>query len=282
MGFTDNCDIFASFHEDGFNRIVQHVMQQRPSMFNYATAQIEKRPDLLCSVIRPHPIVTKRSNPLVTIVDPLPVLGTNYGINFAAQLTDLQIDFHPGNKFNLPPELNPPLKQQTIALRIKLCAGLGCPSQEVIDRYIPPPPNPDEKEPGRNEQTDQPIVPLPFDKLTCFCLEAYATCRAVIAYYYGKPYLEIRLAGFEIVDIAPEGLENSMECYISTLLRLSILPKVRILVEKYVLDLKDYLDNLKKSVFVTLTPTPVSAAVPNNPAVEQDQVKVFVNMTVTT
>jgi hypothetical protein len=111
MGFTDNCDIFASFHEDGLNRIIDHVKRQRPSLFNYATTNVAENRELLCKAIEPHPIVSIRNNPLVTIVDPLPVPGTNYGVNFAVQLVKLRIDFQPGDEFNLPPELNPPLKE---------------------------------------------------------------------------------------------------------------------------------------------------------------------------
>ena len=76
MGFTDNCDVFASFHEAGFNRIVGHVERQRPSLFNYATAGLATDTSRLCEVTRPHPIVGVRTNPLVTIVDPLPIPGT--------------------------------------------------------------------------------------------------------------------------------------------------------------------------------------------------------------
>lgn len=46
MAFTDNCNIFAAFHEDGFNRIVGHVRHQRPSLFNYATAGVAANPRL--------------------------------------------------------------------------------------------------------------------------------------------------------------------------------------------------------------------------------------------
>ena len=38
MAFTDNCDLFASVHEDGVNRVIEHIRRQRPSWFNYATA----------------------------------------------------------------------------------------------------------------------------------------------------------------------------------------------------------------------------------------------------
>ena len=40
MALTDHCDLFGAFHEEGFNRIVDHIRFQRPSMFNYATQAI--------------------------------------------------------------------------------------------------------------------------------------------------------------------------------------------------------------------------------------------------
>ena len=48
MAFTDHCDVFGSFHEEGFNRIVDHIRFQRPSMFNYATQAIADNLSLLC------------------------------------------------------------------------------------------------------------------------------------------------------------------------------------------------------------------------------------------
>ena len=75
-------------------------MSQRPLLFNYATADVANNQKLLCSAIKPHPIVVLRKNPLVTIVNPLPIPGTNYGVNFAAQIVEAKIDFHPGNQSN--------------------------------------------------------------------------------------------------------------------------------------------------------------------------------------
>ena len=69
MAFTDSCDIFASFHEEGFNRILGHVRRQRPSLFNYATADVANNPRLLCKEIGVHPIVALRNNPQVTLKD---------------------------------------------------------------------------------------------------------------------------------------------------------------------------------------------------------------------
>ena len=50
MALTDHCDVFGAFHEDGFNRIVDHIRFQRPSMFNYATQAIAD--NLPCSAGR--------------------------------------------------------------------------------------------------------------------------------------------------------------------------------------------------------------------------------------
>jgi len=269
MAFTDHCSIFAAFHEDGFNRIIRHVREQRPSLFNYATAGMAASPRLLCQAITAHPIVFERGNPLVTIVDPLPIPGTPYGVNFAVQLTDLAIDFHRNDVFPLPRELDP-LATQHLAIKLRLCGGIGCPPRDLVDRLTLPPRDP------ASPREKGPLIPLPARSLTCFCLEAFVTGGIRIATYYGKPYLEPFLDGFEIVDITPKGLEDGMECYISLVLRLAVLPGLRILLSHTPLNLTQGVPDLFVPTKVVLTPAPVSAAVPNNPAIEDDLLKVFV------
>ena len=285
MAFTDNCDIFASFHEDGFNRIIEHIKRQRPSLFNYATDIFLANPNLLCRQINAHPVVNKRNNPLITRIAPLPIPGTEYGLNLALQLTDVKIDFHPGNILELPPELKPPLQEQCFALAISICAGIACPPDKTLDDLIPPPPPPEEKKnrlqtanpasfssagisalPGKEpaatvqsagnrfmalaqspllgniavfnppKDNTETIIPIPSRELICFCINAYLTGTFVINHYYDLPYLEMKLKGFEIVDLKPEQLESNIECYVRTILKLSVLPKMRILLERVVLD----------------------------------------------
>jgi hypothetical protein len=278
MGFTDNCDIFASFHEDGFNRIINHVRQQRPSLFNYATADVANNVKLLCKTIDVHPIVLLRNNPQVTIEDPLPIPGTNYGVSFAVQLVELKIDFHPGDEFNLPSELNPPLDSQRLAIKMTICGGIGCPPEEIIDRLIPPPADPSDKQSKEDRTREkEPLIPLTTRELNCFCLDAYAIGGLRIANYNGNPYLEPFLDGFEIVDIKPEGLENSLECYIGLMLKLSVLPGLRILLKHAPLNLTQGAgDFFPQPTNVVLSPMPVSSALPNNPAIEKDMLKVFI------
>jgi len=274
MALTDHCDIFASFHEDGFNQIVHHIQRQRPSMFNYATREIASDPRRLCEAISVHPIVGVRGNPLVTIVDPLPIPGSDYGVNFAVQLVDLRIDFHPGDEFPLPPQLAPPLAPQRLAIQLKICGGLGCPPREVVDHLIPPPRVRPERKPERGADPPHVVTPLPFRELTCFCLQAFVVAGIRVRNYDGKPWLEPFLDGLEIVDIRPEGLENAIECYIALMLKLVVLPQLRILLEMAPLDI------IKDKVSVSLHPVPTSAAVPNNPAIEDDQLKAFIKLEV--
>lgn len=278
MSYTDHCDIFTSFHEDGFNQIIRHVRKQRPSLFNYATADVAKNIELLCKTIDVHPIVFIRDNPLVTIEDPLPIPGTNYGVNFAVQVVDLKIDFHPGYEYNLPSELNPPLNKQRFAIKLTVCGGIGCPPKDLIDKLIPPPKDSSDKQSKEDRSKDnEPLIPLPTRELNCFCLDAYANGGLKIANYNGKPYLEPFLDGFEIVDIRPEGLENSIECYIGLILKLSILPGLRTLLKHAPLNLtQGAVDLFPQPTNVVLSPIPVSAALPNNPAIEEDMLKVFI------
>jgi hypothetical protein len=279
MAFTDNSDLFASFHEDGFNRLLFHVMQQRPSLFNYATATILQNPQFLCEVIESHPVVIKRGNPTITLEQPLPIVGSNFGLDFAAQIREVKIDFHPEDEFPLPSELAP-LQPQQLGIKLRFCVGLGCPPDEIVDRYIPPPPDPNSRpDPftgiaGAAPAADEPLRPLPFRRLLCFCLDVYATGGVAIKSYWGKPWLEPFLTGVEIVDVSPQNLEQSLECYIKLLLKLVILPKLRILLEFLPF-------NILQLATVTLKPTPESAQVPNNPAIEEDQLKAFINVEIT-
>ena len=281
MAFTDNSDVFASFHEDGFNRIVSHVRLQRPSLFNYATAALANTPRRLCQQIPAHPIVATRANPLATVVDPLPIPGTEFGLDFSVQIADVRLDFHPGNTVQLPPELSP-LKAQRLSLFVRLCLGIACPPDDLVDQLIPPPKVPakegrtdDRRPPDRaQERPPTPLRPIPFRELRCVCLDAFVTGGARIRTYNGKPYLEPFLDGFEIVDIKPQQLEDALECYVKLILKLSVLPGLRVLLEMTPLDI------IKDKVHLSLVPMPTGAALPNNPAIEDDLLKAFIKVEV--
>jgi hypothetical protein len=288
MALTDNCDIFGAIHENGINRVVQHIMQQRPSLFNYGTALLQSNPNLLCEPIKPAPVVLQRFNPLITVEDPLPVPGTNglWGLDFCVQLTAMEIDFHPGDVISLPPELSPPLAAQRLALHLKACAGLGCPDKRFMGRITLPPVEDvrtlsrgqvitnraeDVRELEKDERLKRPPRPLPTDKLECFCLDLHVVGDVDVLGLVPHQRLLVKVDGLEIVDIKPEGLENSLECFMMTVLQLVVLPRISIALPSIVLDVPN---------LATITPSasPISAAIPNNPAIEDDQLKVFIDL----
>ena len=79
----------------------------------------------------------------------------------------------------------------------------------------------------------------------------------------------------EIVDVEPKKLEDNMECYVRTSVALVLRQKLAIPMATFFVDFPLFgLGN------VLLFPTP-NPPVPNNPAVEHDQLKAFVTMTVT-
>src|SRR5262249_24342860 len=140
MALTDQCDLFGSVTEDGFNKLVEHVMRKRPSLFNYSTAWVaadwRKR---LCQTPEVAPEGLKRQNPVVTVEDPIPVLGSGglYGLNFAVQLRKLRIDLHP-QTIGLPAELGQ-LGEQRFVLVAEACAGIGCPNKRALEEFPPAP-----------------------------------------------------------------------------------------------------------------------------------------------
>lgn len=290
MAFTDNSDLFGSINEDGINRAARHIMRQRPSWFNYGTALFLTRPELLCARIVAHPSVLQRGNPLITVEDPLPLLGSDgtLGLNFCAQLTKARIDFHPGNAVPLPPELAP-LSAQRVALYAQVCGGIGCPRRDITSGDRPPistHERPPLKGGGREaaperppdpERPRRPPIPLPFDRLTCFCLDLFAVCHVEVVGSPGQQRVTGRLDGLEIVDVEPNGLESTIECYLATLVQIVLLPRLSILLDTFVFDIP--VEGITNAT-VTVSATPTSAAVPNNPAVEADELRVFIDVEV--
>lgn len=288
MAFTDFCDVFGAVHEDGFNRIIEQVAAQRPSLFHYGTAAFVKDPQLLCC--KPewvHPEVIKRGNPIVTQMPFLPIPGYpgDYGMEYNFSLSKLQIDFHPTNKFSLPPELGAKLGDQCFALKAIVCGGIACPDAKQLGELIiyPEPYRPsvtigkknnDVKKGNDRPPTFEPNNPtkgLPFNResVNCFTLGLFVVLKIENESWNGEPVLGLKLQNLEIVDIKPDGLENSLECLLKTTLRLGILPQLRVAFNSIALTIGD---------FISIVPTPISAQVPFNPSVANDTVSVFLNL----
>lgn len=276
MALTDNCDLYSAVHEDGANRAIRHIMRQRPSLFNYASAGVANNRELWCEYVDHTPDVTKYGNPLFTQLPPVPVIGADsppVTLDFCVQVVRAEIDFQPSGAITLPPQLSPPLQPQRFALRLKLCGGIACPSDRDLQRV----PVIDPQGPVAG------IADLPRDKIPpvhvpgrpqCFCLDVFVVGHVARELISGQERLLGKVDGIEIVDIEPNGLEQNLECYLRTAVTLVLRQKLAIPLAKLFVELP-----LFGLGTVTLTPTP-NPPIPNNPAVEQDQLKAFVTMSV--
>jgi len=172
VAFTDNCDLFVAVHEDGVNRVIQHIMRQRPSWFNYASADVASNRELWCNPrVQFTKDVIKYGNPIFKVEPPFPVFGSDSPavfIGFCAQVTKAQIDFHPGNKIVLPPELGQ-LAPQHFSLMFEVCAGLVCPQEGEIDRI---PIGGFQQAPATVAESQRPPVLL-HGKPLCFCIDVF-------------------------------------------------------------------------------------------------------------
>jgi len=273
MAFTDNCDLFASIHEEGANRIGRQIMRQRPSLFNYATADVAANRELWCHIPDFTADVTRFGNPIFTILPYLPVIGTDsppVGLGFCVQVVRAQVDFHPSNVIGLPPELGSKLKEQQLGVELKICGGIRCPDRDVLDKIPVTLTGAAGKE---NQRQVPPLVPVP-GKMLCFCLDVFATAHVAREFINGKERLVGKVGGVEIVDVKPDGLEANMECYIRTAVTLFLRQKLAIPLQTFFIDFP-----LFGLGTVSLSPTP-NPPVPHNPAIEEDQLKAFITMTV--
>jgi hypothetical protein len=129
-----------------------------------------------------------------------------------------------------------------------------------------------------------PLV-IPTRELLCTCLEVFAIAHVEWGSVVGsrEQWLKPRIDGIEIVDLQPSAMESAIECYLIMMLRLGILPRLIVPMEKLILDVTAELrkQGLEVDEQIDLMPAAVPGEVPNNPAIEQDQLKAFIKLMVT-
>jgi hypothetical protein len=289
MVFTANSDFYVAIQDAGINRLVEHVMRKRPSLFNYGTSLVASNPQLLCQQVNVAPEVLQAGNPLVTVMTPLPVIQTPYALNYALQLIKGELDFHPSNVFALPPDLHPPLANQHLGVHFQVCAGVGCPPET---NFLNPFPARKTAKPilseisyNRRGPTSGVSIPttggisqggditvLPTQELDCFCLDLFATGGAKITGSVGNQQIQPFVDGIDIVDLKPDALENIINCYALLALNQGILPNVGRAASNLAFVPFNIPGNLG-SILMS-----VSTTVANNPAIEDNQLKMFVNL----
>ena len=305
MAFTDHSDLFAAVHENGINATIGQLMLQRPSLFNYATILFTQalRPQLCVPINTP-----PGGGPLFTVEPQLPVLGAPrpLGLDWCLQLSNVSVDLFPGNTLTLPPELDP-IGSQQFALHLRACFGLACPNDGVVENLaaemeaavaesmLPASPTTGPATGPAGGGGVQPalaaravpaadVQPVPSANVLCSCLDVFGVGHFEWGAVAGVPgrFLKTRLDNLEIVDLVtnpPSSLESMLECYLRVVLRLSVLPRLIVPMQSLVLNITKMLQDNDTSIgqHVTLVP---ATDVPNNPAVEDDELKVFFNLKV--
>jgi hypothetical protein len=311
MAFTDHSAVFTAVHENGINATIGQLMLQRPSMFNYATLLFTQALSTqFCQPINVPPGGLAPGQALFTVEPQLPVLGAPrpLGLDWCLQLTNVSVDLHPGNTLTLPPELGP-LGPQHFALHLRACFGLTCPDDRVVENVAaemeavvaasiltaaaPPPPPPTGPRAGGGGVQPAPAARAVHAadasvNVICSCLDVFGIGHfewGTVAGFPGQ-WLKTRLDNLEIVDLVtdpPSNLEDMLECYLKAVLRLGVLPRLIVPLQNLVLDITQMLQNNGTAIgqHVSLVPARAPTDVPNNPAVENDQVKVFFNLKVT-
>jgi hypothetical protein len=310
MAFTDHSDLFAAVHENGINATIGQLMLQRPSLFNYATLLFTQALSTqFCTPIAPPP----GGGPLFTVESQLPVLGAPQplGLDWCLQLNNVSIDLHPGNTLTLPPELGS-LGPQHFALHLRACFGLACPGDVTVENLAaemeaavaasiltaaaPPPPPPPTSTGPQTGGGVQPapaaravraanVQPVPSANVICSCLDLFGVGHfewGAVGTFPGQ-FLKTRLDNLEIVDLVtdpPSNLEDMLECYLRMVLRLGVLPRLIVPMQSLVLNITKLLQDNDTSIGQHVTVVPATD-VPDNPAVEDDQLKVFFNLKVT-
>ena len=280
-------DIYGAITDSACNRVIRYLMKWRPSLFNYVAPSqfpyfdenshfvgIEER-WLVCSKVNWPPGVDHKEFPLYTRMDPLKLAGIpGAGVACCLQITDAKIDFQPSDVVALPPELNPPLADQQFAVWLKVSAGMGCPSDVLIDAMV----NQKFYTHGKFQPFKDLINSLTLDvkNLICFSLEAFVTGHLYTQAQPGTPnplVTEIRVAldEVEVKDILPDGLEDAVECYLRMAIRASVLPALVLAIEPI----------FEEELGLTMTAYPtLTSGLPHNPAVEQNELRVWLDVDV--
>jgi hypothetical protein len=313
MAYTTNCDIYIAVHENGINDLIGRLMSEVPSFFNFGSRYIATYPQLACNPIQAAPVDPE--DPLISPIDvsgipPLlfstsfspfpggnPAIGSPVPFNldipipspdFLIQLSKVQVDFYPGSVITLPTTLTHPLPAQHFAFYAQTFAGATCPSAPTrvitgVNTGLQGGRNAGIKdEEARLPLPTEPITPGPIPRrplpvrpgLDCFELDLYA--EGVLKNPGSTRFLNMNLNGLDIVGLKPDGMRQLIDCYLMYFTNgvlFSVSNSVNALLAE-TLNLESLLSYNPATFTLQVSP---STTVPNNPAVEDDQVKLFMD-----
>jgi hypothetical protein len=262
-------DLYGAISDNAVNRIIDHLHARAPYLFNYVAPSIKLLTDaqgnftgivdnwVVCSDVAPDP---PPGVPRYRRIPPFQLPGIAVKLPCSIQLIQLTVDFHPGDIVTLPDELNPPLAEQRFAIEATVQFGLACvpaaavafPGFRTFGAQIP--------------LTQLPVLPV--DSLTCFILQIFAVGHLTVDPGGGAQQIKMEVDGLDIVQIQPSGLEEAVECYLIAMLKGAILPGIVLALQTI---------PIHSLGLTSVTPT-LTAGLPNNPAVEDNELRVWLDL----
>ena len=259
MTYTSQCDFYVAIQDAGINRMIRHLMLQRPLFFNYGSVLPVTNPSPVCLPILTTPEVEQANNPLITTEPKLPLISLAYAnvndpsfdfvinqipfFDFIAQVGQCEIDFFPENIISLPPDMGSSFAAQQFAMTVSASVGLVCPPQ--------------------GEGTN----------LNCFSLDLFVTGECgILTTPGGQQSIGMNVLDIEIPALQPEGLMGAMKCYALYTINRSMLPLVAQTISRFIFSpiaLPSNLGALQISA---------STQVPDNPAVLDNQLEAFIDL----
>ncbi len=260
MFYTKNCDFYFAIHENGINDSISLAMRFLPSFFNY-TDKDNFCSKVACAPIKPDPSVEKNGDPIASKIyppnsiyqsfvtqfpgapiplTPLTIQLPQNSLNYIFQLTNLQVDFSPGNAISLPTTVPHPLPDQNLALHAAASLGLSCP--------------------------DNP------EHINCFTINFYTELALKSS---SSKFLDMKMNALDIPEFKPDGLRKTMDCYAMYLAN-EVFSWLSLQIDNLV---SNPLPFTPGGVVNNIQITPATIPHQNNPALEDDQLKLFMNLT---
>ncbi len=215
MSLTQTSTVYAAIHEDGLNDLIKAFYNARTHYFIYAT-----------------PAFVSSTSASITSIPAISFPGIPGGIDFAIALRPPSIDLHPdssGGSAVLPPQAG----QFTVSANVILIVPCGDRQQDLSVTH------------GKYDGTVVTAKPQATE------LEIHA--RGSLINSGGN--ISFRVEEIEIVDIAPESLENVIECIMRLIVN-AVLQNIRIPIPSLTLDA-------------------FSLSITDGPLIEEDQARVW-------
>lgn len=272
MVLTANSHLFLGIDEDSMNQIIINNMRQRPSDFIWGTRFVEENLDRLDIHLDVVEDIKRGTNPprikniFVGQNTPLEInVGKRFfGMDYWYQIIDFVIDLYPYNRLT-PPNVLAEYKENFLIIKLSMLVGIGSPPNDTYDNLLQDP-----------IETDMKIIPVTTDQFKRGTIGVYVAAHFEQSEEQSEDNSK-KILLFKpdkiVFDLDTGGLNDALMSYFSTLIYLNL----RVILSEMAFEeeIKNFINHeTLKFKFVIL---PQSQNLPNNPKIEEDQLKLFVN-----